>query len=173
MPLTSATPSSSREKRAAQIAQIAISGSIGAYAFGWLCCFEDAEAMAVFTLVAAGMGISAAIIGLSVHYYWACVPAVIQIGSWLTGAVIVKVYDLSPDEAQQPFIIAGAFVLVALVVVTFLAVRKAPRTPRSPWLCSECGYLLVGLDQPRCPECGQAFELPDTVPESDRPSETC
>ena len=26
--------------------------------------------------------------------------------------------------------------------------------------CVRCGYLLTGLVNPRCPECGQGFELP-------------
>lgn len=35
--------------------------------------------------------------------------------------------------------------------------------------CPGCGYPLVGLSQHVCPECGEAFALPDLLPEGDMP----
>ena len=32
-----------------------------------------------------------------------------------------------------------------------------PLRPSSPMLCSSCGYVLMGLAEPRCPECGVTF----------------
>lgn len=37
--------------------------------------------------------------------------------------------------------------------------NKAPPA----WLCHDCGYPLYGLTEPKCPECGKAFD-PDRVP---------
>jgi|GEM_PF-2710941 len=37
----------------------------------------------------------------------------------------------------------------------------AKRPP--PWLCQDCGYPLLGLDRPLCPECGRPFD-PGRVP---------
>jgi len=34
-------------------------------------------------------------------------------------------------------------------------------------ICRECGYLLVGLSEHRCPECGWRFTLDDLIPEGD------
>ncbi len=31
------------------------------------------------------------------------------------------------------------------------------------WVCKNCGYTLLGLTEPTCPECGQPFDL-DAVP---------
>jgi len=40
--------------------------------------------------------------------------------------------------------------------------RKLRRLPQ----CDVCGYLLYGLTEPRCPECGSAFEKPIPSPPS-------
>ena len=41
-------------------------------------------------------------------------------------------------------------------------VRMDRSTP--PDTCLKCGYLLHGLPEPRCPECGEPFEPPDVLP---------
>ena len=33
-----------------------------------------------------------------------------------------------------------------------------PPKQRNPWICVQCGYLLRGLTEPRCPECGTPFD---------------
>jgi len=39
-----------------------------------------------------------------------------------------------------------------------------------PWVCKRCGYALLGLREPVCPECGEGFD-PDKVPDlSQQPS---
>ena len=32
------------------------------------------------------------------------------------------------------------------------------RRANEPPQCRECGYILIGLPEPRCPECGRAFD---------------
>lgn len=68
----------------------------------------------------------------------------------------VKVFHWGPADAALPFRLAGAFYLIWLVL---LIVRVHKTTPRfAPNQCSKCGYLLIGLPTPRCPECGTPFD---------------
>ena len=65
--------------------------------------------------------------------------------------------------------VALAAVFLALAVVFLIAARRAKR---QAWVaagcCPKCGYILTGLCEPRCPECGAPFEpkssLPGAVP---------
>ena len=62
-------------------------------------------------------------------------------------------------------VVAGLVALVALPQV----VRWAWRTMRtrsrlSRGLCIDCGYNLTGVTEPRCPECGQPFNLMRDTP---------
>ena len=45
---------------------------------------------------------------------------------------------------------------------------KIDREPR----CKKCGYLLIGLPEPRCPECGEPFERIQSSSSSDVSSST-
>lgn len=61
-----------------------------------------------------------------------------------------------------PSIIAWSFLYLVLFSLVFAIV-----TANVAWIfnpgrkrdlnCSKCGYSLVGLDRPRCPECGTSF----------------
>lgn len=58
---------------------------------------------------------------------------------------------------------AIGFVIVMGIVCRIVAacthLRQDALARRADWrLCEECGYLLYGLNEPRCPECGTAFQ---------------
>jgi hypothetical protein len=72
-------------------------------------------------------------------------------------ATLVNVLEWSPDRARHPFEVTGSGFTIAIAVATWFAIRNVPRGSE-PWTCSRCGYLLYGLVEPRCPECGQAFD---------------
>jgi hypothetical protein len=52
--------------------------------------------------------------------------------------------------------------------------RLIDRSAPCPDRCTECGYLLYGLTEPRCPECGRSFILNQScgpvIPQSERSS---
>ncbi len=48
------------------------------------------------------------------------------------------------------------FLLPFIPLTAFIAHRS--RLRRDPNRCAYCGYLLVGLEIPRCPECGREFD---------------
>ena len=51
----------------------------------------------------------------------------------------------------------GLWVVLAVVLAHFLFVRRRVRKDGGECLCRKCGYILKGLSEPRCPECGEAI----------------
>ncbi len=78
------------------------------------------------------------------------------VGSFLS----VIVFDLSPTEAETPFFVAGLILVPVLAIWCSRIVVEPPPMPEDvdSYRCQQCGYLLYGLREPRCPECGQAFD---------------
>ena len=70
---------------------------------------------------------------------------------------IVNIFRLSPDDALKPFSWLGGAYILLMVFAGRVAWKAAPRTP-DPSRCTICGYLLFGLHEPRCPECGTPFD---------------
>jgi phosphopantothenoylcysteine decarboxylase/phosphopantothenate--cysteine ligase len=68
---------------------------------------------------------------------------------------LVNIFTWSPDEARGPFLLIGGLFLFSMPVWLFLASSRLPI--ESHLHCQKCGYLLVGLSSPRCPECGTPF----------------
>lgn len=62
------------------------------------------------------------------------------------------------------FVLAACFALPVAVLVHVARRRRASGEPQ----CSRCGYLLIGLPEPRCPECGTPF-TPGAEPTSAAP----
>jgi uncharacterized paraquat-inducible protein A len=57
--------------------------------------------------------------------------------------------------------VAGVFVAAAAGLRCFYIRRQLEppkRRPASALRCAKCGYLLYGLPEPRCPECGTPFD---------------
>jgi hypothetical protein len=70
---------------------------------------------------------------------------------------LVQLYHWRPLTAYRPFALLGPVYVVALGALQVCVHRHAPRV--SPDECRKCGYLLIGLTAPRCPECGTPFDL--------------
>lgn len=75
----------------------------------------------------------------------------------------VNLFSLSPRTARMPFTLMGLLYLLIATPGAWMAYQRAPRDA-DPRVCAGCGYLLIGLTEPRCPECGRRFDpalLPD------------
>lgn len=70
---------------------------------------------------------------------------------------LVVVYSWTPDEATMPFALIGLGYVAVSLPLTLWARAHCPAL-RRPWQCVNCGYLLYGLTEPRCPECGTPFD---------------
>ncbi len=70
---------------------------------------------------------------------------------------LVQVLTWGPGDAYAPFAVLGAIYVASLLPIMLTATRRVPRT-RQGDRCLSCGYLLHGLPEPRCPECGQPFD---------------
>lgn len=78
---------------------------------------------------------------------------------------LVWIAHLGPTQAVPPFLLLG---MAYCVLTGIYMVRARKRLPLwQPWQCRRCGYPLIGLSKPRCPECGQPFpsaQLASLVP---------
>lgn len=59
--------------------------------------------------------------------------------------------------------LVAAVPVVLVISVIVRAARAEIRCAPSDVRCRGCGYLLLGLSEPRCPECGVRFELPGVL----------
>jgi hypothetical protein len=127
------------------------------------------------------LGLNAAGIGLVVLFSVIGPPRGATFGTW--GSVRSGVCVASLLLAQYFFIkdawAGAAFLMVLVGVLTFpfglpsmaaaavgcvMQVRSKAGAPDSP-RCAKCGYSLVGLMVPRCPECGCLIGFDQTVDE--------
>ena len=91
-------------------------------------------------------------------------PMIFVVG-WIeaaTGAICgatVLIFAGSPLQASGPLYPAVVVCLVGMLVSILPALRVAsrPLPPSDPRHCQKCGYSLVSLPVPRCPECGSPF----------------
>jgi hypothetical protein len=107
--------------------------------------------------VIAIMGVVVLVLGLLGRYWWAVGLGASYLAICGVFVVMVNVFRLSPRSAYVPFLCVGVPYVLGLIAGTIVASRRMPREER-PWECEGCGYLLVGLSEPRCPECGRGFD---------------
>lgn len=92
------------------------------------------------------------------------------------GIVVVCVFvGVAVDEvvrSEEEFLIAGIVLIGAagVVMLWLSAVHKARRRRAVVGaddlinvFCPECGYSMIGLHEPRCPECGATFTLDELI----------
>lgn len=72
-------------------------------------------------------------------------------------AILVNALAWSPREALVPFLYIGGIYLLFTTPLFILAWRTVPSV-RQEWQCPGCGYLIYGLQSPKCPECGIALD---------------
>jgi hypothetical protein len=104
-------------------------------------------------------------------------PTIALIGMWLLFGPFVAVgvfatiaflkgmsslTDAFVDPAGFPILAVLVLYAAVLYKVTRNYVRSRGLTPGS---CKECGYNLFGLPEPRCPECGTAFDMEEVQEE--------
>ncbi len=132
---------------------------------GWLSC-AVAEGLIVFwdvesVLVTGPIILLLALIGIILAWS-AGYRALALLG--LANALICLLFfslvislNWKPPDAKTPFAIMGFLYTLSTLPIACWLTQRAPGRP-NPWECLECGYLLYGLTEPRCPECGRVFD---------------
>lgn len=103
------------------------------------------------------LGLLVSVFGVLGRYWWAVGLGQSYLLICIIFVVMVNAFRLSPRAAYAPFLCVGVPYVIVLILATITTARREPRTER-PWECEGCGYLLVGLNEPRCPECGRWFD---------------
>jgi hypothetical protein len=154
-----------------KVTRVLLHASLAAAVVAWgLIGVVDVESVLFTGPLLFSLGLILAVLGANSRR-----AAVGFLGVSLSGVCIlfpglVNGLNWSPGEAHAPFLILGLGYLV-LAAVLYRRALSALGIERSPWFCKGCGYLLRGLAEPRCPECGTAFdpaeleghELPDQI----------
>jgi hypothetical protein len=114
---------------------------------------ETAPAGACFLL---GAGLLLVLGGRGARY-----PAAVRLGVAQCIAPLIWVPFFWPLNGNPAAVMLGAPVMLAGAIGLFIASLCAWRDHPARQLritCDHCGYCLNGLVEPRCPECGHAFD---------------
>jgi hypothetical protein len=123
----------------------------------WLLIIPTAETVVVTGPILFILGLAIIVIGISLKH---------PISAFMGGAhclicilfvTLVNVFNWSPSFAHDPFLLMSGVYILGMGYPGALAFRL-PSPIRSPYECQKCGYLLYGLIEPRCPECGTGFD---------------
>jgi hypothetical protein len=122
-----------------------------------LIAFYDVESVIVTGPVIALLGLTTVILGFAGRYMALACLGLANILVCILFFLLVVILEWGPRDAQHPFAVMGAIYTAATLPVAVWVTRRVPR-PVNPWACVHCGYLLYGLRDPRCPECGTPFD---------------
>jgi hypothetical protein len=107
------------------------------------------------------LGCLAIITGVLIHWSWRSFLGASFVSAILS-ALLFGVFIKGMDGTWEPRQVIGvilaffcSFPITASVGVLFLLLRPSP-IPKGK--CQKCGYNLRSLPEPRCPECGTAFD---------------
>ena len=145
---------------------------------GWLACsfaegliaFWDVESVLITGPIILLLGLTTIAFSFAVRYRRLLWLGVANCAICLFFFGLVQVFNWSPVDAAEPFCCLGfAYAFMTLPWVIQVT-RSAPRD-HDLWSCVQCGYLLYGLHEPRCPECGTPFD-PTLLQETPPPDRT-
>ena len=98
----------------------------------------------------------------------AVVPAML-LGRWVAPFTfecgLRAAYAVTDDAVWVSWIAQGIQMAIVTVifsptaVVTYAILARIDDAAKAVARCAECGYVLLGLTQPRCPECGAPFNM--------------
>lgn len=131
----------------------AINGLIGTC----LILFIDVESVVVTGPIEAVLGSLTLGFAIAYRHSAGMILGVSMIGISLLFFLLVLTLGWSPSDAEMPFsIMSGFYLLFSLPLAGYVLYR--PPISRQEWQCQRCGYPIVGLTQPTCPECGSAID---------------
>jgi len=153
-------------QRAQQRVDIACGYALGAYigvTLTWLALLFG-SGFALYALLIVGVaglfGTLRTIVGMKPRFWLVPVAALVYVKL----SLVCSYYDTMVVIVMSGIVFTAAF---AIPMARLFKNDFAKSIP--PWVCKGCGYPLLGLPGPRCPEGGERFD-PDKVPDvSERP----
>ncbi|MEM6259758.1 MAG: hypothetical protein AAGI37_15895 [Planctomycetota bacterium] len=131
----------------------ALNGLVGTY----LIIFQDVETVMGTGPAEAALGLVVLIFAVLYRHPVGIVLGVSMIGISLLLFGLVLTLDWSPADAELSFsVLSSIYMALSLPMVVYVLVR--PPVLYHEWQCTRCGYPIVRLTQPRCPECGSRIE---------------
>jgi hypothetical protein len=86
-------------------------------------------------------------------------------GLWFVSVYVLVHSDWLEHVAEKYSLLIGTIVFTSIILSIFLVAgatsvqaAQAVITLQDDRRCKECGYFLIGLTTPRCPECGTPFD---------------
>ncbi len=123
------------------------------YFVAWLIAFESVEASGWVSVAAAALAVLLFITAIPDRNYWALLVAVTLLGASVALFALRQARVNVMDESG-PLLGIGVLFFLAEAPFVWFAWVKTPVLPSNPNKCRNCGYLLYGLTEARCPECG-------------------
>ncbi len=127
------------------------------YLVAWLSCWKSAEAAAVLGLFSVGASLVLITLAIVNRHRWGWCLGAAHCGLYVLLMGLVVIGSLGPRDAIIPFLSIGGIYLVGAIPLSVLAWRQGLKK-HHPMTCVNCGYLLYGLTEARCPECGTPFD---------------
>lgn len=124
----------------------------------WLLLFVVVENVLFTGPILFALGIALIVGSWPIRFWWGGMLGAMHCGICALLVMLVNLLRLSPGTAKAPSIVMGAVYLVSALPLAAFAYCNIP-AEHDPSRCVKCGYLLYGLSEPRCPECGTAFDL--------------
>jgi hypothetical protein len=81
------------------------------------------------------------------HWFWRL----------LIPLMVVTLYGffLTPPDLTSTLLVATVPAFLGIVIYAWLTQRYGPRLIDPETRCRKCQYILRGISEPRCPECGE------------------
>jgi hypothetical protein len=136
-------------------AGLMIAGWVAA-AIAWLLAFVDIESIMLSGPVLMLLAMAGAVVAGRARSGALFVTAVVQWGMPVAIFILIVGMNWGPNAARAPVLTIGAIYLATLAPFVAWAFYRGDAA-RTPWTCAHCGYALIGLTKPRCPECGSGF----------------
>jgi hypothetical protein len=158
VPLTGEAPTTRDRSKWARVARLLAVAT-------WLACVVacilipavDIESIVATGPIIAALGVVTGVMARKNRLSRTSLIGFVHAGFCLFIFLLIVTLRWGPPQARHPVLIIGGLYTLACIPLTIWAWFE-PSKERSPWVCAGCGYLLRGLTEPRCPECGTAFD---------------
>lgn len=149
------------QMRAQRRIDVACGYALGSYigvTLTWVAMLFD-SGFAFYALLIAGVaglvGTLRTIVGMPPRFWLIPVASLVYVKL----SLVCSYYNAMPVILFAGVVFTAGFAVLIARLFKHDFARSIP-----PWVCKSCGYPLLGLREPKCPECGEPFD-PDRVPD--------